>query len=120
MEFLDLSDEDHPDWLPNRRHTRRDLTQKATSMNPKSYRILAKLVSTRVRCPVCHEEVYSRAGIHPQCAVRQCDPPKVKNKGQKTPTQAESVPVTTAPAGAEAVVDLPTPEIITAPGLTSV
>jgi hypothetical protein len=37
-----------------------------------------KPVSTRVRCPVCHEEVYSRAGIHPQCAVRQSEPPKPK------------------------------------------
>ena len=37
-------------------------------------------VSTRVRCPVCHEAVYSRAGIHPQCAVRQADPPRAKGK----------------------------------------
>jgi hypothetical protein len=35
-----------------------------------------KPVSTRVRCPVCHEEVYSRAGIHPQCAVKQSESPK--------------------------------------------
>ena len=34
--------------------------------------------SARVRCPVCHEAVYSRAGIHPQCAVRQADPPRPK------------------------------------------
>ena len=37
-----------------------------------------KPVSTRVRCPVCKEAVYSRAGIHPQCAVRQSDPPTSK------------------------------------------
>jgi hypothetical protein len=36
----------------------------------------------RARCPVCHEAVYSPAGIHPQCAVRQADPPKAKNKGK--------------------------------------
>lgn len=36
----------------------------------------------RARCPVCHEAVYSPAGIHPQCAVRQSDPPKAKNKGK--------------------------------------
>jgi hypothetical protein len=91
-------------------------------MNPKYHHIHnpPKPVSTRVHCPVCHEEVYSRAGIHPQCAVRQCDPPQVKNKGQKSPTQDEPVPVTIAPAGAEAVVDLPTTEIIPAPGLSSV
>jgi hypothetical protein len=34
----------------------------------------------RARCPVCHEAVYSPAGIHPQCAVRQADPPKPKVK----------------------------------------
>ena len=39
-----------------------------------------KPVSTRVRCPVCHEEVYSRAGIHPQCAVKQSEPPKPKQQ----------------------------------------
>ena len=48
-------------------------------------------VSTRVRCPVCHEEVYSRAGIHPQCAARQCDPPRPKGKAV--------VPIPTMPAG---------------------
>ena len=49
-------------------------------MNPKSYQPQNNPPSTRVRCPVCHEAVYSRAGIHPQCAVRQSDPPKPKNK----------------------------------------
>ena len=37
-------------------------------------------VSTRPRCPVCREAVYSRGGIHPQCAVRQAEPPKPKAK----------------------------------------
>ena len=49
-------------------------------MIPKYYHTPLKPVSTRVRCPVCHEDVYSRAGIHPQCAVRQADPPKPKGK----------------------------------------
>jgi hypothetical protein len=44
-------------------------------MNPKHFHTPA---STRARCPVCHEAVYSRAGIHPQCAVKQSEPPKVK------------------------------------------
>ena len=43
-------------------------------------------VSTRARCPVCHQPVYSRAGIHPQCAMRQADPPKPKGEAAKTPT----------------------------------
>jgi len=46
-------------------------------MNPKH---VHTPVSTRVRCPVCHEAVYSRAGIHPQCAVRQSEPPRPKAK----------------------------------------
>jgi hypothetical protein len=54
-------------------------------MNPKSYRVLIKPASTRVRCPVCHEVVYSRAGIHPQCAVRQSEPIRTKTKGQVAP-----------------------------------
>jgi len=51
-------------------------------MNPKSYRILNNPASTRLRCPVCHEEVYGRGGIHPQCAVRQSDPPRPKSKAK--------------------------------------
>ena len=39
------------------------------------YHTPPKPISTRVKCPVCHQEVYSRAGIHPQCAVRQSEPP---------------------------------------------
>jgi hypothetical protein len=74
-------------------------------MNPRSYRILIKPISTRVRCPVCHEEVYSRAGIHPQCAVRQSDPPRMKSKGQKFPTLGDPDPVSTAPDGADALID---------------
>jgi len=45
-------------------------------MNPKH---VHTPVSTRARCPVCHEAVYSRAGIHPQCAFRQSEPPRPKN-----------------------------------------
>jgi hypothetical protein len=37
-------------------------------------------ISTRARCPVCHQAVYSRGGIHPQCAVKQSDPPRPKQK----------------------------------------
>jgi len=51
-------------------------------MNPKHFHTP---VSTRVRCPVCHEAVYSRAGIHPQCAVRQADPPRAKPKAPGAP-----------------------------------
>jgi hypothetical protein len=49
-------------------------------MNSRYYHTPPQPDSNRVRCPVCHQEVYSRAGIHPQCAVRQSDPPRPKNK----------------------------------------
>jgi len=49
-------------------------------MTPKYYHTPLKPVSTRARCPVCNQTVYSRAGIHPQCAVVQCDPPKLRGK----------------------------------------
>ena len=61
-------------------------------MNPKSYRNLARSMSSRVRCPVCHEEVYSRGGIHPQCAVRQADPPRLKTKSKGEAGKADPAP----------------------------
>jgi hypothetical protein len=33
-------------------------------------------VSNRPRCPVCHEAVYSRVDIHPQCAIRRAESPR--------------------------------------------
>lgn len=45
-------------------------------MNPKSPNLP---ISTRARCPVCRQPVYSRSGIHPQCAVKRAEavvPPK--------------------------------------------
>ena len=30
-------------------------------------------ISTRPVCPVCKKAVYSRSGIHPQCAVREAE-----------------------------------------------
>ncbi len=71
-------------------------------MTPSYYHSPPKPVSTRVRCPVCHEEVYSRAGIHPQCAVRQCDPPKPKGKAK----------VVTEQVGILAVIDPPIADIL--------
>ncbi len=55
-------------------------------MNPRYYHTPIQPTTTRVRCPVCRQPVYSRAGIHPQCAVKQADPPKVK------PTDVEGGP----------------------------
>ena len=57
----------------------------------------------RKRCPVCNQSVYSLAGIHPQCAVRLADPPKLrgKAKGPSSPVDAvareDAKPVALAP-----------------------
>jgi hypothetical protein len=83
-------------------------------MNPKSYRILTDTGSGRVRCPVCHEAVYSRAGIHPQCAVRQSEPPKPKNKPQMPPSLAEPEATTVEGAGTDVVADSPIAEVVSA------
>jgi hypothetical protein len=61
-------------------------TYRATPMNPKQIHSTA---SARARCPVCHQPVYSRAGIHPQCAMRQAEPPKPKADPPKTPAPAD-------------------------------
>ena len=34
----------------------------------------------RKRCPVCHQSVYSLAGIHPQCAIKRADALESKSK----------------------------------------
>jgi hypothetical protein len=33
---------------------------------------------SRPQCPVCKKAVYSRGGVHPQCAMIQADPLRVK------------------------------------------
>ena len=75
-------------------------------MTPRYYHTPAQPVSNRVRCPVCHEAVYSRAGIHPQCAVRQADPPQPKGgKPKDAANEIEGVaPV--VEEGGEVVADL--------------
>lgn len=35
-----------------------------------------KPASTRELCTVCQQPVYSRAGIHPQCAVKKSESPR--------------------------------------------
>jgi len=63
----------------------------------------------RKRCPVCHHAVYSPAGIHPQCAERLADPPRPK-KAKDVPGQVEQA----TDDGADAIVELPTSESISA------
>ena len=65
-------------------------------MDFRYYHTPLKPVSTRVRCPVCHEAVYSRGNIHPQCAVKQSESIK--------PTM-QAVVVTNLAVGAEQAAD---------------
>jgi hypothetical protein len=41
------------------------------SIAPKAYHTQISRPSSRLLCPVCHEALYSRATIHPQCASHQ-------------------------------------------------
>lgn len=53
-------------------------------MIPRYYHTPPPPASTRVRCPICREPVYSRAGVHPQCAMRQDEPPRSKAKAPRS------------------------------------
>ena len=68
-------------------------------MNPKHFHTP---ISNRLRCPVCHQPVYSRGGIHPQCAMRQSEPalhePEVPIEiVAEAPKVVVAVPVATVP-----------------------
>ncbi len=59
-------------------------------MNPRYYhRHTPPLDPRRRRCPVCQHAVYSLAGIHPQCAERQADPPRPKGEAKISPRRDE-------------------------------
>jgi hypothetical protein len=64
-------------------------------MNPKHSHSPPPRDSSKGRCPVCNQVVYSRAGIHPQCAIRQADPPRPKAKPPGSVGLA--VPIAAAP-----------------------
>ena len=85
------------------------------SMNPKHYyHTPIKPISTRASCPVCHQAVYSRSGIHPQCAVIQYDPPKPRSKKPHAEGLAETAIEAPDQPVPELVVELP---IIKAPAV---
>jgi hypothetical protein len=57
------------------------------AMSPSPYHNVSP--SKRPNCPVCHKAVYSRAGIHPQCAAhRQEAAQKLSQKQLKQTIQA--------------------------------
>jgi hypothetical protein len=60
-------------------------------MNPKHYHTPIPAGPQRISCPVCHQTVYSRAGIHPQCAMRQAEPPRVSASKQPVAVVAAAV-----------------------------
>ncbi len=74
-------------------------------MTPRSDRNPFQPPSTRVRCPVCHEVVYSRAGIHPQCAVRRSDPPRPKVKPEGAIVEGEPLVAVVEPPAVEVEVE---------------
>jgi hypothetical protein len=52
-------------------------------MDKKYYHI--PVVTSRPLCPICKKAVYSRGGIHPQCAMIQSDPPRSRKKSPTDP-----------------------------------
>ncbi len=74
-------------------------------MNPKHFHTPLTPATTRLRCPVCQEIVYSLAGIHPQCAVRQSDPPKPKNKPLRDAETEAHPPMSSNQAGVGVAVE---------------
>ena len=56
------------------------------------YHTQPKPVSTRPICPVCNQPAYSLAGIHPQCAERQADPPRPKAKPKEAAVLVPQAP----------------------------
>ena len=77
-------------------------------MNPMHYyHTPVKPVSTRASCPVCHETVYSRAGIHPQCAVIQSDPPRMRSKKQQASALLDQANTATDQPGADPAIEPP-------------
>jgi hypothetical protein len=57
------------------------------------YDRMVPLTTPRPTCPVCHHPVYASNGIHPQCALRQSEPPR--------PKPAPALPAVVAVAGTE-------------------
>ena len=82
-------------------------------ISPGYYHNRPKPVSHRVRCPVCHHEVYSRAGIHPQCAVWRSESPKPKK--QEPVVAVPALQLAGADDGMPTVVDQADLEILSPP-----
>ncbi len=75
-------------------------------MNPKHYHTPTAAIPPRRRCPVCHQAVYSRAGIHPQCAMKQSE--SFQPAGKKHAAAPPAVPVAVATSGTGVIEVAPT------------
>jgi hypothetical protein len=76
-------------------------------MNPKHVHTPVSANAQRRRCPVCQQAVYSRAGIHPQCAMKQSEPPRPSAKSQAAAQREAALAVVTPPT--ETAETVPTP-----------
>jgi len=74
-------------------------------MNPKHYHTPAASLPQKRRCPVCHQAVYSPAGIHPQCAMKQSEPyqPSSKKQPAAPPAVLDPAPAVIPPEVVPAV-----------------
>jgi hypothetical protein len=64
-------------------------------MNPKHVNTPIPAGAQRRRCPVCQQAVYSRAGIHPQCAMKQAEPPRPSGKSRAASRRDVAIAVVT-------------------------
>ena len=74
------------------------LIGRAILMNPKHVPTPITGGAQRRRCPVCQQAVYSRAGIHPQCAMKQAEPPRPSGKGRAGSPRDVAIAVVTPEA----------------------
>ncbi|WP_337174038.1 hypothetical protein [Paludisphaera sp.] len=56
----------------------------------------------RRRCPVCRQSVYSKSGIHPQCAIKQADPLHTEDEIDAMAAEAVEQAVAAKPARVKA------------------
>jgi hypothetical protein len=74
-------------------------------MVPRHYHNPPLPAPARVRCPVCHHAVYSRATMHPQCAVHLSERPESKAKPPAVPGHDAQAATGPEPAGVMAAID---------------
>lgn len=74
-------------------------------MVPRYYHNPPLPAPARLRCPVCHQAVYSRATMHPQCAVHLSERPEPRAKPPAGPGHAARAASALEPVGEMAAID---------------